>query len=132
MKSLVCLLVCFHLEKNLPVASGMGGGSANAAAALRLLLTYAPEPFGDVRLQKLALQLGADVPVCLRGEAAYMSGIGEQLTAARNIEPQYAVLVNPLVGVSTASVFKKLNAAPLPQDGEKKLDDISVFDIKIL
>ncbi len=100
----------FTLNKNLPVASGMGGGSSNAAAALRLLSPYTSSGYGLGRLSELALELGADVPVCLMGEAVYMSGIGEKIEPAFGIAPQYALLVNPLVKVSTAQVFEKLQA----------------------
>ncbi len=123
----------FTLEKNLPVASGMGGGSANAAAALRLLSDYVPDDFADdftaQRWQKIALQLGADVPVCLQGETVYMSGIGEKLTAATGVPSCYGVLVNPLIGVSTAKVFQKLAAAPYDIKNSTQTD--TWFDPKI-
>ncbi|OYV41708.1 MAG: 4-(cytidine 5'-diphospho)-2-C-methyl-D-erythritol kinase [Acidocella sp. 20-61-6] len=91
-----------HLEKNLPVASGIGGGSADAAAALRLLARLWGVP-GD--LAPLALALGADVPVCLRCVPARMGGIGEVLTSAPRLPRLGMVLVNPGVAVSTPAVF---------------------------
>lgn len=94
------------LEKNLPVASGIGGGSADAAAALRLLSRLwgvAPDP---AVMHKLAERLGADVPVCLRGAPARMSGIGEHLDPAPRLPGCGLVLVNPGVALATASVFK--------------------------
>jgi 4-diphosphocytidyl-2-C-methyl-D-erythritol kinase len=91
------------LEKNLPVASGIGGGSADAAAALRLLARYwnisAP-------LQGIALALGADVPVCLTRRPVRMAGIGEGLSPAPKLPVFGMVLVNPGVPVATADVFR--------------------------
>lgn len=92
-----------RLTKNLPVASGIGGGSADAAAALRLLSQLwgiAPPP------EALALTLGADVPVCLAGRPARMQGIGEILLPAPAIPPCGLLLVNPGVAVATPAVFK--------------------------
>ena len=92
-----------RLTKNLPVASGIGGGSADAAAALRLLARHwGAAPAGDA----LALQLGADVPVCLAGRPARMQGIGEILRPAPALPAFGLVLVNPAVAVSTPLVFR--------------------------
>ena len=90
------------LEKNLPVASGIGGGSADAAAALRLLarLWRVDVPDG------LALALGADVPVCLAQAPARRSGIGEVLSRAPALPDFGIVLANPGVGVATPAVFQ--------------------------
>ena len=93
-----------RLEKNLPVASGIGGGSADAAAALRgLRALWELEP---VDLPAIALGLGADVPVCLRSEPARMQGVGEILAPAPCLPTLGMVLVNPGVAVSTPAVFK--------------------------
>lgn len=94
-----------NLEKNLPVASGIGGGSADAAAALRLLSRlWRVSPAQD-RLHRLAQDLGADVPVCLVGRAARMAGIGEQLGPAPLLPDAGIILVNPGIGISTPAVF---------------------------
>ncbi len=92
------------LEKNLPVASGIGGGSADAAAALRLLARL--WGMTDVDLAPLALQLGADVPVCLVSRPVRMQGIGEILVPAPRLPAFGMVLVNPGVAVPTPAVFK--------------------------
>jgi len=104
------------LEKNLPVASGIGGGSSDAAAALRLLAGNYPRA-GDLRLPAIAHALGADVPVCLRNRAAIMTGIGEQIEEVGLPDNLFAVLANPLIDVpqnKTAQVFKLLGAPAVP------------------
>jgi len=103
------------LEKNLPVASGIGGGSADAAAALRLMHRTYPETAG-VDLTAIAHTLGADVPVCLKSRAALMTGIGEHLEDVEFRGDLFAVLANPLASVpknTTAQVFALLAAPPL-------------------
>jgi 4-diphosphocytidyl-2-C-methyl-D-erythritol kinase len=92
------------LEKNLPVASGIGGGSADAAAALRLLCRLWKLAPPD--LPGIAMTLGADVPVCLAGRPSRMGGVGERLDPAPSIPGCGLVLVNPGVAVATADVFR--------------------------
>jgi 4-diphosphocytidyl-2-C-methyl-D-erythritol kinase len=94
------------LSKHLPVASGIGGGSADAAAALRLLCRLWRVTPAPAQLARLAVRLGADVPVCLAGHTARMSGIGEQLTPGPALPPCGIALVNPGIGVATADVFR--------------------------
>jgi 4-diphosphocytidyl-2-C-methyl-D-erythritol kinase len=94
------------LEKNLPVASGIGGGSADAAAALRALIRLWRLTVKPRDLHRLALSLGADVPVCLDGVPRRMGGIGDVLTTAPSLPPYGLALVNPGVAVSTAEVFR--------------------------
>lgn len=102
------------LRKTLPVASGIGGGSTDAAAALRLLARLwkvaVPEPL----LHALALTLGADVPVCTARAPARMSGIGELLSQAPELPPFGLLLVNPGHAVSTPAVFRARDAAFSP------------------
>ena len=94
------------LVKRLPVASGIGGGSADAAATLlacdALWKTNAAKP----DLAAMALQLGADVPICLHGRAAFFGGIGEAIAEAPKLPPAFFVLVNPGIPLSTADVFR--------------------------
>ena len=97
-----------HLEKNLPVASGIGGGSANAAAALKGFLRVAGIDAIDDEVIAAGLAIGADVPVCLAGVACRMQGVGERITPLSGFAPLKAILVNPLVAVSTPAVFKSL------------------------
>lgn len=93
------------LEKNLPVASGIGGGSADAAAALRLLGRLWGVSLGPATMHGLAARLGADVPVCLLGRPTRMRGIGEQLDPAPAMPDCGLVLINPGVALNTADVF---------------------------
>ena len=94
------------LEKNLPVASGIGGGSADAAAALRLLDRVWTLGLPAPQLAGIALGLGADVPVCLAGAPARMGGIGELIGVAPVMPACGIVLVNPGAPVATADVFR--------------------------
>jgi len=100
--------VALSLEKNLPVASGIGGGSADAAAALRLLAELWEI---EAPLHEIALGLGADVPVCLESASARMGGVGEILRPAPRLPSFGMVLVNPGVAVPTPSVFRARQGA---------------------
>ncbi|MDP3960437.1 MAG: 4-(cytidine 5'-diphospho)-2-C-methyl-D-erythritol kinase [Pseudorhodobacter sp.] len=103
------------LEKNLPLAAGIGGGSADAAATLRALARLWQRPLPDAAA---VLALGADVPVCLAGRAARMTGIGAGLVPV-GLPAAWLVLVNPGVALPTAAVFAALarrDHAPLPRD----------------
>jgi 4-diphosphocytidyl-2-C-methyl-D-erythritol kinase len=96
------------MKKEIPVASGLGGGSADAAAALRGLATlWGVDPDGDM-LRAIAPSLGADVPVCLESAPAWIEGRGERVTLMPSIPPTPVLLVNPGVPVPTASVFAGL------------------------
>ncbi|GBQ88440.1 4-diphosphocytidyl-2-C-methyl-D-erythritol kinase [Acetobacter nitrogenifigens DSM 23921 = NBRC 105050] len=94
------------LEKTLPVASGIGGGSADAAAALRLLQQAWDVAVSEERLFELAEKLGADVPVCLAQRSARMGGVGERLDPAPALPDCGMILVNCGLGVSTPAVFR--------------------------
>ncbi len=97
----------FTLDKVLPVAAGIGGGSADAAAALRLLARLNDLALDDKRLLDVALQTGADVPVCLSSRACDMTGVGETLLPL-SLPKMPCVLVNPRVAVATKDVFAEL------------------------
>ena len=107
----------FHLVKRLPVAAGMGGGSADAAAALRLLARANAIAPDDARLHGAARATGADVPVCLASRARVMRGTGAELGPVIALPPLYGVLVNPGVGVATQGVFARMGLKP----GEENL-----------
>lgn len=99
----------FTLYKNLPVASGLGGGSSDGAAAIRLLIQLWDLKIDGPALAELALRLGADVPVCLRAAPTIMRGIGDKLKDAPELPDCYVLLVNPGVELPTKAVFEKLN-----------------------
>ena len=104
-------LGAFHLEKIIPVAAGLGGGSADAAAALRLLARANGLELDDPRLVDAARATGADVPVCLDPRSRLMRGIGEVLSAPLDLPAMPALLVNPGVALSTKAVFAGWSAA---------------------
>ena len=97
--------VAIRLWKALPIASGIGGGSADAAATLRALARLAGNTLPD---PATVLSLGADVPVCLAAQPVRMSGVGEELTPLPPLPPLWLVLANPRVPVPTAQVFAAL------------------------
>ncbi|WP_417770213.1 4-(cytidine 5'-diphospho)-2-C-methyl-D-erythritol kinase [Stappia sp.] len=113
-----------HLEKDLPVASGIGGGSADAAAALLLgfeLRTGRVPDAPDLdMLAALALQLGADIPMCLASRPALVTGIGERIAPLARFPAHAILLVNPGIAVPTPAVFSRLDRRdnpPLPPTG---------------
>lgn len=115
------------LEKNLPIAAGIGGGSADAAATLRVLCRLWDISPPEADLQALALSLGADVPVCLRNRAAHVTGIGEGLTPTQDLPDCWVLLVNPREAVSTPAIFKARQgsfsaAAPLLAEDYQSFD----------
>jgi 4-diphosphocytidyl-2-C-methyl-D-erythritol kinase len=102
-----------RLEKNLPVAAGIGGGSADAAALLRALRRADPEHADVIDWMGIAERLGADVPVCFLEETALMAGKGERIVFGVRLPRVSAVLANPGVPLATAQVFQALAAGPL-------------------
>jgi len=106
-----------HLTKNLPVAAGIGGGSSDAAAALRLVARANGLALDDPRLLHAAAATGADVLVCLAGRARLMTGIGERLGPILALPPLPALLVNPRQPLETKAVFARMNIAPGSETG---------------
>lgn len=131
--------VGFALTKTLPVASGIGGGSADAAAACRGMIALCQsgaltQDSFEQAIQPLVpdlMRLGADIPMCLMSRAARVSGIGEKITPVPNLPALNAVLVNPRLPVATPAVFKALVRSenpPMPETlpvfaGEGELTD---------
>ena len=103
----------FLLKKNIPVAAGLGGGSSDAAATIRALLKAYDRDEDTKTFIRQSASIGADVPVCLQDSAAWMCGLGERVTPVCGLTPLPALLVNPRIKLSTAAVFKTLNAKPL-------------------
>jgi 4-diphosphocytidyl-2-C-methyl-D-erythritol kinase len=107
------------LTKNLPVASGIGGGSADAAATLRALNALWSLGWPDEKLAELGRTLGADVPACVGSRAAFVSGIGEAITAM-DLPILHAVLVNPMRPLGTGEVFGKFDRMGLGATFEER------------
>ncbi len=102
----------FHLLKRLPVAAGIGGGSSDAAAALRLLARLNGLALDDPRLAAAAAENGADIPVCLQASARMMTGVGDRLGAILALPPLPALVVNPGVPLETKAVFRRMDLVP--------------------
>lgn len=119
--------VSICLTKNLPVASGIGGGSADAAAALLALQEF----WGSsVDLIPIAAALGADIPMCLHSKPLRARGIGDEITRLESAQPLNLVLVNPGIAVSTPSVFKQLsdkNNPPIDLLADGPLPDVEAL-----
>ena len=118
------------LRKNLPIAAGIGGGSADAAATLFALCDLWKLDICTARLHALALSLGADVPACLHTVPQQVSGIGEQLQDCKVDVPGYVLLVNPLVPVATPAVFQAYRQSGVPFDPTLTQYPVSLTDIK--
>jgi 4-diphosphocytidyl-2-C-methyl-D-erythritol kinase len=102
----------FTLVKTLPVAAGIGGGSSDAAAALRLLARANDLALDDPRLLQAARATGADVPVCIAAKARMMRGIGDELGPVLDLAPLPALIVNPRQPLETKPVFEFMKVAP--------------------
>lgn len=117
-----CPPVSIRLEKNLPVASGIGGGSSDAAVTLKLLRAIWRLDVPDRELAGIGLTLGADVPMCLTARPLIARGIGDELAEISRFPPLHLVLVSPGVAVETSKVFSRLACrknsplSPLPRE----------------
>jgi 4-diphosphocytidyl-2-C-methyl-D-erythritol kinase len=107
--------VHIDLQKNIPIAAGLGGGSSDAAATLRGLVRFWQLPWEWSSLQKIAAQLGSDVPFCLQGGTALGTGRGEKLRSLMPLPFFYVVLANPGFAVSTAAIYKALRSAEIEE-----------------
>lgn len=101
--------LAMSLDKQLPVASGLGGGSSDAGAVLRLIRDVFAPQIDDARLESIARRLGADGPACLWGRPVLAEGFGERLSPAPGFPVLPAVLVNPGAPVSTPAVYQRLD-----------------------
>ncbi len=99
-----------HLHKRIPHGGGLGGGSSDAAAALRLGNALLPRPLAAAELHPLAARLGADVPFCLAGGSQWGRGVGDQLAPATDVPHLHFVLVVPPFGCPTVDVYKNFAA----------------------
>ena len=121
------LPVRLRLEKKLPIAAGLGGGSADAAACFRGLNRLFELGLSFAELSALGEKLGADVPVCLAAMPHYMTGIGEKLTP-KKLPPADIVLVHPRVSLPTKKVFAALEASENLAAPSPPLPDFSVLE----
>ncbi len=100
--------VAIRLEKNLPVASGIGGGSSDAACTLKLLSALWKLDVSDSELRRIGIALGADIPMCLAGEPLIARGVGDELEMVSGFPSLHLLLVNPGIAVPTGEVFARL------------------------
>jgi 4-diphosphocytidyl-2-C-methyl-D-erythritol kinase len=115
------------LEKHIPVAAGLGGGSADAGAVLRLLNRLAGDPLPSAQLEHIGAGLGSDVPACVRSRPALGSGAGEALVEAPSLPHMGVLLVNPRVAVPTGPVFRAWDGkdrGPLGSDWHSARNDL--------
>ena len=122
------------LRKNLPVASGVAGGSSDAAAALKGFVKLWQLPDENHRLLKLAQQLGADVPACLAHRPVWAEGVGEKMTYLQGMPVLHLVLLNPLVPTPTQEVFARFSSkfsVPLQFSGRRKSVQEWIADFKL-
>jgi 4-diphosphocytidyl-2-C-methyl-D-erythritol kinase len=118
----------FRLEKNIPVAAGLGGGSADAAATMRLVARLNGIAIDDPRIKLAAIAVGADVPVCIESRARVMRGVGEILSAPIELPSVPAVLVNPRMALATRDVF---NSLAMPHSGNSAIADLAQVPEKL-
>ena len=105
-----------HVEKNIPVSAGIGGGSADAIAVMRGLIKLWDLKINDEQIYKLALELGTDLPVCYFGKSAFVDGIGENIHPASQLPDCGILLINPNVTLSTPIVFENRKGGYSPED----------------
>ncbi|WP_067195002.1 4-(cytidine 5'-diphospho)-2-C-methyl-D-erythritol kinase [Streptococcus sp. DD10] len=103
--------VSIKIEKNIPVSAGMAGGSSDAAATLRALNQLWKLDYSLEKLAEIGLEVGSDVPYCIYGGTAYVSGRGEQVEGITPAPKRWLVIVKPHLGVSTGTIFKEVDIA---------------------
>ena len=125
-----CGPVAIHLEKQIPIGAGLGGGSADAAAVLLGLNEIITTPLQKQKLLSIAAKLGSDVPVCLAKKPQRIKSTGNVIDEIGSIHAGSLLLVNPLIPLSTATVFKKIKPpynTPLPKISSKSAVFLSEF-----
>ena len=110
-----------RLNQNIPVCSGLGGGSADAAAVLNGLNSLCGEPFSQEKLCALGLKIGADVPFCVMGGTALAQGIGEILTPVKTKMKKWVALIKPGIDISTPEAYKKMDSRSFPHPDTKSV-----------
>ena len=97
--------VLIDIKKRIPVGAGLGGGSADSAAVLKVLNKHYNYPFTLDELSELGARLGSDVPFCIRGGCALCEGVGDIITPKNTLPPCFIVLAKPIASISTAEIF---------------------------
>lgn len=121
------------IDKQIPIAAGLAGGSSNAATVLKALNFLWELGLKEEELMSIGVEIGADVPYCIMGGTAYAEGIGEKLTPLKAFKEKSILLVNPGIGVSTEYVYKNLKLEKSPRVNMKKIIlDIEMDNIKSL
>jgi 4-diphosphocytidyl-2-C-methyl-D-erythritol kinase len=135
-----------NVIKNIPIAAGLGGGSADAAAFLRYILEDNNIDSNQIDFKKISYAVGADIPVCFYNRPSFIAGIGELLTETSFNERFYLVLVNPKISISTKDIYKKYNEKSTRENlinvnlslidtimnGKNDLEDIVISDFHII
>lgn len=123
--------VSINILKNIPVAAGLAGGSADCAAVLRILNSMFKINASEKELMKLGETLGADVPYCIKGGTALCEGIGEKITPIKSFKNHIVLLIKPPFGVSTKDVYKAfdLSKVKVHPDTKKLVDKINEGDL---
>ncbi|MBT7544311.1 MAG: 4-(cytidine 5'-diphospho)-2-C-methyl-D-erythritol kinase [Kordiimonadaceae bacterium] len=111
----------FYLTKNMPVSSGIGGGSADAAAAMKLTCELLDLNINDNIIQEIAIKIGADVPVCLRSVSSQICGIGDEIHQLSFDDELYLLLINPGIPISTSNIFKKYQNCKTKFDTKRRI-----------
>lgn len=120
-----------HINKNIPVAAGLAGGSTDAAAVLKGMNAMFSLGLSHEELKALGLKLGADVPYCLEGGTALCEGVGERITKLKSFGDHVVVLVKPPFGVSTKDAYGAFNLEKIKRhvETEKLIDSLAKDDL---
>lgn len=118
-----------RIEKNIPIAAGLAGGSSNGAATLKALNTLWGLNLSQDELMNIGKSLGADVPFCIMGGTAHAQGIGEKLTALKPFKDKFLLLGNPGIGISTAYAYSKLDLSGMRYDMDELIQSMENEDL---
>lgn len=120
------------IEKNIPLAAGLAGGSSNAAASLKALNQLWDLKFSQEELMTIGKELGADIPFCLLGGTALAQGIGEKLRKLNSFSDKYILLCNPGISISTPYVYRQMNLNGERLDIDGLIEGIKEDNIKLV
>lgn len=126
--------VDIYIKKNIPIAAGLAGGSADAAAVLKAMREIFRPDILDKELMELGLQIGADVPYCIMGGTVLCEGIGEVITPLKSFNNKILVVIKPAFGVSTKEVYSKLDIGKIYRhpDTDLLIKAIDSNDLRLL